>query len=83
MQTRAATSAIWTRPRHCDTGRGMAVTHGKRNGKQTADSRGERLKAALKANLARRKSQSIARAGPKERRERVPMDKDIQGQEPK
>ncbi len=83
MQTRAATSAIWTRPHHCDTERGMAETHGKRNRKQTADSRDERLKAALKANLAKRKSQPSARAGLKERRERVRVDKDMQGQEPK
>ncbi|MCY3995554.1 MAG: hypothetical protein OXF07_05395 [Rhodobacter sp.] len=61
----------------------MAVTHGTRSAKQTADSRDERLKAALKANLAKRKTQSGARAGPKERGERVCVDKDMLGQEPK
>lgn len=61
-----ARAAIWTRPGGC------AITHrmdrkpsppGDRNprGAPAADPRAQRLKAALKANLARRKAQARAR----------------------
>ena len=47
----------------------MAEKLGRKNGKRASINRTERLKAALKANMAKRKSQARARAESEQRKE--------------